>query len=70
MESKKSGNYLVVRLEKDEEIITALRQVFVSEGIKGVFSIEYEHNWLNSLPEIAQCVKYFDKIAAELAANS
>ncbi|MFO7975724.1 MAG: sugar phosphate isomerase/epimerase [Candidatus Hydrogenedentota bacterium] len=32
-----------------------------------VFSIEYEHNWLNSLPEIAQSVAYFDKVAAELA---
>lgn len=37
------------------------------QGIKAVFSIEYEHNWTNSLPEIAQCVKYFDKVAAELA---
>jgi sugar phosphate isomerase/epimerase len=37
------------------------------QGVKGVFSIEYEHNWLNSLPEIAECVKYFDKVAAELA---
>jgi sugar phosphate isomerase/epimerase len=37
------------------------------QGLKAVFSIEYEHNWLNSLPEIAECVKYFDKVAAELA---
>jgi len=37
------------------------------QGFKGVFSIEYEHNWMNSLPEIAQCVKNFDKIAAKLA---
>lgn len=37
--------------------------------IKAVFSIEYEHNWLNSLPEIAQCAAYFDKVAAELAAS-
>lgn len=34
------------------------------QGLKAVFSIEYEHNWLNSLPEIAQSVKYFDKVAA------
>jgi len=38
------------------------------QGIKAVFSIEYEYNWLESLPEIAECVKYFDKVAAELAA--
>jgi sugar phosphate isomerase/epimerase len=37
------------------------------QGFKGVFSIEYEYHWDNSLPEIAQCVGYFDKIAAELA---
>ncbi len=40
------------------------------QGIKAVFSIEYEHNWLNSLPEIARSVEYFDKVAAELAAQS
>ncbi len=39
------------------------------QGVKAVFSIEYEHNWENSLPEIAQCVKYFDQTAAELAAQ-
>ena len=37
------------------------------QGLKAVFSIEYEHNWENSVPEIAQCVEYFDKVAAELA---
>ncbi len=37
------------------------------QGVKAVFSIEYEYNWDNSLPEIALCVAYFDKIAAELA---
>jgi sugar phosphate isomerase/epimerase len=39
------------------------------QGLKAVFSIEYEHNWLNSVPEIAQCVEFFDKVAAELAAR-
>jgi len=37
------------------------------QRIQAVFSIEYEYNWLESLPEIAQCVAYFDKVAAELA---
>lgn len=37
------------------------------QGVKAVFSIEYEHNWTSSVPEIAECVKYFDKVAAELA---
>jgi sugar phosphate isomerase/epimerase len=35
------------------------------QNFKGVFSIEYEHNWLNSVPEIAQCVSYFEMTAAE-----
>jgi sugar phosphate isomerase/epimerase len=39
------------------------------QGFKGPFSIEYEHNWLNSLPEIAESVKYFDRVAAVLAAK-
>lgn len=39
------------------------------QGFQGVFSIEYEHNWLNSVPEIAQCVAFFDKTATELAAK-
>ena len=38
------------------------------QKIKAVFSIEYEYNWGNALPEIAQSVAYFDKVAAELAA--
>ena len=37
------------------------------QGLKAMFSIEYEHNWLDSVPDIAKCVEYFDKVAAELA---
>jgi len=36
------------------------------QNFKGVFSIEYEHNWEKSLPEIRQCVAYFNKVAGEL----
>ncbi len=50
--------------------VKALLTEIHRQRIKAVFSIEYEHNWDNSLPEIAQCVKYFDKVAAELAAKS
>lgn len=32
----------------------------------GTFSIEYEHNWLNSLPEIRRCVVYFNSVAGNL----
>jgi sugar phosphate isomerase/epimerase len=37
------------------------------QGIKAVFAIEYEYNWDNSVPEIAACVAYFDRMAAKLA---
>ena len=37
------------------------------QGFRGVFSIEYEHNWEGSLPEIAESVKYFDKVASQWA---
>lgn len=47
--------------------VKALLTEIYRQKIKAVFAIEYEYNWLNSLPEIAQGVEYFDKVAAELA---
>ncbi len=38
------------------------------QGFKGLFSAEYEYNWDNSVPELAQCVANIDKMAAEIAA--
>jgi sugar phosphate isomerase/epimerase len=38
------------------------------QKIKAVFSAEYEYHWDNSVPELAQCVAYFDRVAVELAA--
>lgn len=39
------------------------------QGFQGVFAVEYEHNWLESLPEIAESVKFFDKVAADILAG-
>ena len=36
------------------------------QKFKGVFSIEYETNWDNSVPDIRQCVAYYNKIAGGL----
>ncbi len=36
------------------------------QGFEGVFSVEYEHNWESSMPEIAKCVEYFHEVAKEL----
>ena len=33
----------------------------------GVFGVEYEYHWENSMPEIAQCVEFFNATCAELA---
>ncbi len=30
-----------------------------AQGFKGNISIEYEHNWNNSVPEITECIKFF-----------
>ena len=50
--------------------VKAILEEVHRQGLKAVFSIEYEHNWLESLPEIAQSVAYFDKVAAELGAGA
>jgi len=44
-------------------ILTELKR----QKFQGVFSVEYEHNWMNSVPEIAKCAAYFNEVAAELA---
>jgi 3-keto-disaccharide hydrolase len=49
-----------------ENRVKGLLEELHSQGYKGSFSIEYEHNWLNSVPEIRQCVAYFNKVAGEL----
>jgi len=36
------------------------------QDFKGVFSIEYEYNWENSVPEIEQCIVFFRDVAREL----
>ena len=45
-----------------KEILAELKR----QNFKGVFSIEYEHNWEKSLPEMRQCIEYFNKVAGEL----
>lgn len=45
----------------------AILEELARQNFKGVFSIEYEHNWLNSMPEIKKCVEFFRKKQAELS---
>jgi len=39
------------------------------QGLRAVFSIEYEHDWDRSLPAMAHCVEFFNQVAEELAAE-
>jgi len=36
------------------------------QGLKGCIIVEYEHNWENSMPEIAQCAAFFQKVMSEI----
>jgi len=45
-----------------ENVLRELRE----QGFRGVFSIEYEYHWDNSLPEIAQCVQWFEETCRKL----
>lgn len=36
------------------------------QGFQGPISVEYEHNWLNSVPEVRESLQYFARVAASL----
>ncbi|MBI9016264.1 MAG: sugar phosphate isomerase/epimerase [Phycisphaerae bacterium] len=38
---------------------TAVLDEIKKQGFQGVFTAEYEYNWDNSMPELAQCVAFF-----------
>ena len=40
------------------------------QNFHGAFCVEYEYHWETSVPEIAECKKFFDRACAELAAES
>jgi len=46
--------------------IPAIMEEMLKQNFKGPISIEYEHNWDNSLPEITKCVEFFTQKAREL----
>jgi len=50
-------------VSKPREILAEL----VAEKFEGPFSVEYETNWDNSVPEITKCVEWFNKTRAELS---
>uniref|UniRef100_UPI003216EB84 sugar phosphate isomerase/epimerase family protein n=1 Tax=uncultured Draconibacterium sp. TaxID=1573823 RepID=UPI003216EB84 len=36
------------------------------QNFEGLFSIEYEYNWDNSVPDIEKCISYFQKVVNDL----
>ncbi|MCK4824173.1 TIM barrel protein, partial [bacterium] len=46
--------------------VKALLSELHRQNFQGSFSVEYEHNWENSVPEIRQCAAYFNQVAGEL----
>jgi len=46
--------------------VQAMLQELKNQKFKGVFSIEYEHNWDNNVPEIAQSIENFYLTVATL----
>jgi sugar phosphate isomerase/epimerase len=46
--------------------VPALLQELKDQKYKGIFSIEYEYNWDNNVPEIAQSIRSFNSITADL----
>ena len=46
----------------------ALMQELKRQNFHGAFCVEYEYHWETSQPEIAECVKFFNKTCDELVA--
>jgi sugar phosphate isomerase/epimerase len=46
--------------------VPGVLQELKNQRFKGVFSIEYEYNWDNSVPDIDQSLKNFREITARL----
>lgn len=45
----------------------ALLEELYRQGFSGVVSIEYEHNWGKSLPEVTECAKFFKAVTEEIS---
>jgi len=46
--------------------VKAMLKELHRQNFEGVFSIEYEYNWDNSLPEVRECVEYFNEVSGKL----
>ena len=46
-----------------EGMLTELKR----QNFEGLFSIEYEYNWENSVPDIEKCINYFDQLTSKIS---
>lgn len=46
--------------------VKGMLQELRRQNFKGVFCIEYEYNWDNSVPDIRQCIKYFNQTSNQI----
>jgi len=46
--------------------VKGMLQELKRQNFKGVFVVEYEYNWENSVPDIKKCLKYFDEVSDEI----
>jgi L-ribulose-5-phosphate 3-epimerase len=46
--------------------VKGMLQELKRQNFKGVFCIEYEYNWDNSVPDIKECIKYFNQVVDKL----
>lgn len=45
--------------------VKQMLETLKAQDFKGVFSIEYEYNWDNSVPDIKQCIDFYNTITDE-----
>jgi sugar phosphate isomerase/epimerase len=46
--------------------VKGMLQELKRQNFKGVFAIEYEFNWDNSVPDIKECVNYFNQVTDQI----
>lgn len=46
--------------------VKGMLQELKRQNFKGYFSIEYEYNWENSVPDITKCIDYFYSVTDEI----
>ena len=46
--------------------VPAMLGILKDQGFRGYFAIEYEYNWDNSVPDIRECIDYFNGIVKSI----